>query len=364
MPIYWSILGVTAFLGVVSYYFPRPQSKLNTDNQQTTRLFFALLIFGYIIVICGLRGGIADTPVYVNHFNSLSSSFFDAFANIDTAEKGWGFWFLSGVFKSLISTDAQVWLFAIAAVSGLCVMRTLYKYSVDFPLTAFIFSATSTYMWMINGIRQFLVVAILFAFADWLFEKRTVRYIVLIVILSAIHNSVLVLIPVYFVVKFRPPWNKKILFFIVVILGCVFFADQFTDFFADATGYGDNMRETGGSSLVRVVISAVPCVLAFWKRRQIVQLDSPIMDICINMSVVTTCFYLLSSFTSGIYIGRIPIYFAMYSMLLLPWLLQKTFEKKERALLYALCIVCYVIYFIVDTSGYVYQSDVLHIPLC
>ena len=74
MPIYWSILGVTAFLGVVSYYFPRPQSKLNTDNQQTTRLFFALLIFGYIIVICGLRGGIADTPVYVNHFNSLSSS--------------------------------------------------------------------------------------------------------------------------------------------------------------------------------------------------------------------------------------------------------------------------------------------------
>lgn len=62
MPIYWSILGVTAFLGVLSYYFPRPQSKLNTDSGQSTRLFFALFIFGYIILVCGLRSDIADTP--------------------------------------------------------------------------------------------------------------------------------------------------------------------------------------------------------------------------------------------------------------------------------------------------------------
>lgn len=39
MPIYWSILGVTAFLGVLSYYFPRPQSKLNTDSGQSTAFF-------------------------------------------------------------------------------------------------------------------------------------------------------------------------------------------------------------------------------------------------------------------------------------------------------------------------------------
>jgi hypothetical protein len=112
---------------------------------------------------------------------------------------------------------------------------------------------------------------------------------------------------------------------------------------------------------MRVLVSAVPVVLAFWKRKQIKELDSPIMDICINMSVVTTCFYLLSSFTSGIYIGRIPIYFTMYGMLLLPWLLQKVFDRKERAVLYALCVICYVFYFMVDTAGLDYHSRILNL---
>ena len=357
MPIYWSILGVTAFLGVLSYYFPRPQSKLNTDSGQSTRLFFALFIFGYIILICGLRSDIADTPVYVDNFNGRTG----VFSNIDLAQKGWGFWFLSDVFKTVISSDSQVWLFVIAAVSGLCVLRTMYKHSVDFPLTIFIFVATNTYLWMINGIRQFLAAAILFAFSDWLFQKKTVRYLILILLLSTIHNSVLIMIPIYFVVISRPLWNKKIIFFIIAILGCVLFADQFTDFFAEVTGYGSNVLETGGSNIMRVLVSAVPVVLAFWKRKQIKELDSPIMDICINMSVVTTCFYLLSSFTSGIYIGRIPIYFTMYGMLLLPWLLQKVFDRKERAVLYAFCVICYIFYFMVDTAGLDYHSRVLNL---
>lgn len=361
MPIYLSILGVTAFLGVLSYYFPRPHSKLNTDSrQQSTRLFFALFIFGYIILICGLRSNMADTPVYVDNFNSRSA---DIFGSIDMGQKGWGFWFLSDVFKALVSSDSQVWLFVIAAISGLCVMRTMYKYSVDFPLTIFIFVATNTYLWMINGIRQFLAAAILFAFSDWLFQKKAARYIILILILSAIHNSVLIMIPVYFVVVSRPLWNKKIIFFIFVILGCVLFANQFTDFFAEVTGYGEYVTRTGGSSYMRVLISAVPGVIAFWKRKQIRELDSRVMDICINLSVVTACFYLLSAFTSGIYIGRIPIYFSMYAMLLLPWLLHHVFNRKERAVLYALCVICYLIYFIVDIRGQDYQSMVLNLVL-
>lgn len=360
MVIYWSMMGVTALLGVLSYYLPKNENKLKSGDQQTTRFLFAFLIFLYIIFLTGMRSSVGDTPSYILGYSNLSSDITESVQYLDTDIKGWGFWFLSAVFKSLLSpvtTDYSWWLLTIAAVSGFCVMRTLYKHSVDFPLTAFLFLGTATYQWMFNGIRQFLVAAILFAFADWIFKGKVFRYIVLIVILSSLHSSALVMIPVCIIARFRPPWNKKILFFIAVILGCVFFADNVTDFFAETAGYGTELTEGQGSSLLRVVISAVPCAIAFWKRKRIRELDSPVADVCINMSVVTTCFYLFASFTSGTYIGRIPIFFSLYSLLLIPWLIHNVFNRKERALVYALCVICYLYYFY--TTMYPYYSSAL-----
>lgn len=360
MSIYWSMMGVTALLGIISYYFPKRDNKLTGGNQQTTRFLFAFLIFGYIILMAGARSSIGDTPAYIETYNDLSSDLSASGQYFDMDLKGWGFWFLSAVFKSLlapVTTDYTWWLLTIAVICGLCVMRTLYKHSVDFPLTAFLFLGTATYQWMFNGIRQFLVASILFAFADWIFKGKILRYIVLILVLSTLHNSALVMIPICIIARFRPPWNKKILFFIAVILGCVLFADNVTDFFAEAAGYGTQLTEGQGSSLLRVVISAVPCVIAFWKRGRIRELDSPVADVCINMSVVTTCFYLLASFTSGTYIGRIPIYFSLYNLLLLPWLIHNVFNRKERALVYTLCVICYLYYFY--TTMYPYYSSVL-----
>lgn len=64
MPIYWSILGVTAFLGVLSYYFPRPQSKLNTDSGQSTRLFSPFL-YSAILSWSAACAVILPTPPYM-----------------------------------------------------------------------------------------------------------------------------------------------------------------------------------------------------------------------------------------------------------------------------------------------------------
>lgn len=47
------------------------------------------------------------------------------------------------------------------------------------------------------------------------------------------------------------------------------------------------------------------------------------------MSIVSAGIYLVSMFTSGIYIGRLPIYCSLYSYVLLPWEIKHLFNEKK-----------------------------------
>ena len=84
-----------------------------------------------------------------------------------------------------------IWLTFLGAISLLLLFfKTLYKYSIDISLSLYLFVASCTFTWLLNGIRQFLVVCILFGFIDWLIDGKKIKYIALILVLSTIHNSV------------------------------------------------------------------------------------------------------------------------------------------------------------------------------
>ena len=55
--------------------------------------------------------------------------------------------------------------------------------------------------------------------------------------------------------------------------------------------------------------------------------------------------YLVSMVTSGIYVGRLPIYTSLYGYMLLPWVIDQIFEKNSAILVKVLMIVCYLGFF-------------------
>lgn len=66
------------------------------------------------------------------------------------------------------------------------------------------------------------------------------------------------------------------------------------------------------------------------------------------MSIIGSGIYIISKIlSSGVMIGRLPIYFTMYNLILLPWLIQNLFDKNERRLIYYLMIVCYFAFSII-----------------
>lgn len=62
------------------------------------------------------------------------------------------------------------------------------------------------------------------------------------------------------------------------------------------------------------------------------------------MSILSLGIYILSVFTNGIYIGRIPISFSLYNYILLPREIETIFECRSATLIRVRMVCSYMFY--------------------
>lgn len=342
----------------------------NMIYEQRVNLFFALITFSVIIFFASLRSSVADTGAYISMFKSYPSdlSQIDGLLN-GVAKRYPGFLVLTVLLKKFTS-DYNVWFTIIAVISGICVMIPLYKYSSNFGVSAFLFMASCQFSWMFNGMRQFLVASIIFACTGLVLRRKFIPYAIIVCLLSTIHTSALILIPMYFIVT-GEPWNKRTMLFVGGIILAILFTSKFTGMLEDVvenTDYATSMEEfketDDGTSIMRIAVESVPVIIAFVYRNRIKDKLTPIIKLSINMSLVASGLYVISKIArSGIMLGRLPIYFSMYNLILLPWLIKNIFNKEEKRLVYYLMIILYLVFFyyqmVITWNGFGYASKVL-----
>lgn len=342
----------------------------NMIYEQRANLFFALMTFSVIIFFASLRSSVADTAAYVSMFKSYPNdlSQIDGLLN-GVAKRYPGFLVLTVILKKFTS-DYNVWFTIIAVISGICIMIPLYKYSSNFGVSAFLFMASCQFSWMFNGMRQFLVASIIFACTGLVLRRKFIPYTIIVCLLSTIHTSALILIPMYFIVT-GEPWNKRTMLFVGGIILAILFTSKFTGMLEDVvenTDYATSMEEfketDDGTSIMRIAVESVPVIIAFVYRNRIKDKLTPIIKLSINMSLVASGLYVISKIArSGIMLGRLPIYFSMYNLILLPWLIKNIFNKEEKRLVYYLMIVLYIAFFyyqmVVTWNGFGYASKIL-----
>lgn len=370
MIIYWSMI-LWVFLIYFVYSLTHKEEIQLTDYniqqgiQKKIPIVYAILVFGYFIFWIGMRTGVADTAAYISIFNSISKDFSEGWSEINWDGKSPGFSIFNLFFKCYISQDVQWWLMTIAIISGVCMMVVLRKYSVNFFYSSFLFITMLTYTWMMNGIRQFICVAILFVCCDWIKDGKFFKFLIAVLLLSTIHYTVLMMIPVYFVVRAKP-WSRRIaLFTIGIILICVFaepfFAGVETALSDTAyAGSTSQFEEDDGVNPIRVLFYAVPPLIAFWKKDKLAEYYDKfkLLPICINMSLVTAALYLVGMFTSGILIGRLPIYCEVYDLILIPFLLQAAFDKQDQKIVKSVYTVVMLLFFYLQSGNAYYISNI------
>lgn len=310
-----------------------------------------LMIALPLIYLAGTRTNIGDTGAYRSSFLSMDASW-NGFLNIieeDSKDKGFAVFTL--LIKMIIGNNDKLYFTIIASICIMCVVYTYKKYSCNFVMSLFLFIASSDYIqWNYNGMRQFIAVSIAFIMMDWLLEKKYLKYFILILCLSTIHASALIMIPISFIVQGKA-WNIKTVLLVMGALLAINYSDVtigfITDFMAETQYSGEvgQFLETEGTNILRVLVFCVPPLMALLFRGWIDRINSRLLNLSTNMAIASMGAYLVSSATSGIFIGRIPIYFSLYNYILLPWLVENIFDERSQKIVYAVLIGCYFIFY-------------------
>lgn len=355
---YISLLLATAIIALLEYSMRcyRPENVLGRLKFRFTWL--AAIVLALPMIYCAWQRPMhfGDTGNYFSSYIRLPVGEVGLLEYLTAYPKDFGYTVLIWMFKS-IGLDFRTVLLIIASFQIWCLLFTYRKYSSSFPLSMLLFLlSTDYYSWMWNGMRQFIAASILFVGAKYVFEKRYISYSVLILLASTFHQSALIMLPAVYLVQGRP-FNMKTLICIVGALSVLLLVDQFTDLLDSSlqgTQYANVISDykegvvgdDDGTNPFRVLVYSVPVLLAIFANQRLNDKNYGITSVSINMSIISMCIYLISMVSSGIFIGRLPIYSSLYNYILLPWEIKNYFSEKSRNFMLILMFLLYIIFYV------------------
>lgn len=352
---YWWLL-IWLFTGgiVLALYFPKHREMVCQKMEIRWGIVPAVLMAVPYIVWAGYRSdAFGDTLAYRKIYQDVPDSLSQIPQYLSEHTKDKGFSVLMSIMKSWIGSNDVVFFLIIAAFQMACVVWLFRKYSSDYWLNMFMFIVSTDYLsWMFNGIRQFVAVAIVQIAIMLVFRKKSVTAIVLILLAATIHGSALIMIPIILIIQGKA-WNRKTILMLLATIIVIAFVGRFTsmlDSMLTDTQYSDLITNEiwtsdDGTNIFRVLFYSVPALLSIVGKKYIDDANDRVVNISVNCAAVTAFLYLLARFTSGIYIGRLPIYTTLAGYICVPWLISHIFDRSSARLVKNLFIVGYLAFF-------------------
>ncbi|NOU87829.1 EpsG family protein [Paenibacillus sp. LMG 31460] len=356
MAILWVNLIVVYIASFFSRYLASPITIGPGPISFRPNKWLTAIVMVTFVLIAGLRKNIGDTFFYM-HSYTLSDFTWDEIKN----KQEIGFGILQMILKSF-TDDPQLLIFFTALVTNVLIVFVLYKYSRFFEISIYIYITSGLYIVSMNGVRQFLASAIVFAATKYLFEGKWLKYFLVVAFASTFHQSALILIPIYFIVR-RKAWTSStfVLVFLAVmlILGYNVLSDVLFSAISD-TKYSEYKEfQEGGANIIRVAIGAVPLVFAYLGRKKLREIF-PHSDYVVNMSLLN--FIVMAVATQNWIFARFTIYFGLYNVILMSWVIS-LFVKRQQKFMYFAILFFYLIYFYYEnvvTLNIIYKSDYLN----
>ena len=179
-----------------------------------------------------------------------------------------------------------------------------------------------------------------------------------------IHSTAIILIPIYFIANMKN-WGWGITSCILVTMAVVLLFPSKVNTWIDNAftnyGYLEAVEGDDGANILRVVVALVPSILAFLYRKKIREYNNNFVNVMVNFSLITAGLYAIANVSSGIYIGRLPIYTETFNILLLPFIIHKIAPKKDKPILYFCCMLGYFLFFHLQArgGGIYYTTDLI-----
>ena len=322
---------------------------LKDKGRNIQAAYFLILALVIIIGVSAFRTNIGDTSTYAGSYSNIEGRTLAE----ELEGKGDAGFYLITYYLYQISSNPQFMIFVTAFITQLLYFKFFLQYRSYLDLQVYIYIASGSYFVTMNGIRQSLAAGIVVLSTKYIIENKFKKFLIITLIATMIHQSAIIMVPIYFISRMKP-WSKKVFLMIgISVVGTLLFYEllPILEKLLEGTNYEHYIKvfQEGteqGANILRLAVAAVPLILAYIKRNKIE--DNYFNRVFINMTVVNFVF-MLFSLQTWIF-ARFTIYFSMFTFILLPSLIKNWNDKKERKLLYIMLLLCYLIFFLKEQS--------------
>jgi EpsG family len=313
-------------------------------NKKTLFYMFATIL----LLLAYFRYGIGqDYFAYEFLYSRLQFSFLDEIKyGLDAQEIG--FRTIGSLLKGM-GFSYQLYLAVFATINILYIVKLCKRYSKNPTLSLFIFFCFYYLTWVLSGIRQGVVIAVgLYYLLRCIEQKKTLKFIVIVFLLSLIHSSVIVLLILYFASKIKFTKRKLIIITVFCVVSSMipigFLISKLTwlPYYYRLypyleLGVGLNMIDFKGFGRIVFLVIAFLFYNQYCKQNEI-------SEKVINMYIVGLLLYFLFQFAEGP-AARLSIYGRVLDILVFANILYLYKEKINRLLyiyaVFALCLMTF-----------------------
>jgi len=315
----------------------KPQLKANMTitRQQMLNQAALLFIFSVLFIVSALRLNVGnDYGGYVRNMHMIVS---DAFVVTE-----FGYNWLVRIIYGMSGFENFLLVFAVIAFMTIYFfLIVMYRESENFWFTFFLFIVFGFYYQSFSTVRYYLAVAIALYSISFVFKKKWLEFVLLILVAASFHKSALVVLPFYFLASLK--WNKW------ALIGAGLFCTTFLfmqDYYLRIMlklypTYQDTDFLEGGTSIINIIRCGGILLFSLIYYRQAIR-DNVRNQFYFYCNLGAFVLYTFGSFIP--IISRIAYYLVVTHIFFLPAIVSRIENKKQRYFFITAIILAGILY--------------------
>lgn len=343
------VIGLILFFGVIFNSKNSSGFGYDSNRKKYIRIISIIMIFH-----AGLRNQAVgeDTYQYFQLFEDVKTktwlSIYEEFLNYFKFGEGKdiGYMFFQKTIQ-LFTSEFQIFLFIVAIILFSALGNFIYRNTskLNDTVLAFIIYFVMFYnVFSISAIRQSLALAAALYGYELIKKKKLFPFLILIIIASLVHKSVLIFLPFYFIAHLK----KERIFLIITFIAFPFvitFRNSIADYLKVAAGYNDYEQFEGAGTYNFTAFFLFISLIALLRRKLIVYNNNQARFYYFAFGLVLILLPMSWIHPAAL---RITMYYSIFMLLFIPEILNsfKNVSPKLQRGLYLYSILFFIFLFI------------------
>lgn len=299
-------------------------------NKDKREKLFINISFIVLIFVLSTRTPYSDMHNYINYFHSINNMSLSNFMSFD----------LELLYKVLNLIIGKIWLndrFFITIVSIITCIGPYFfikKRSKNYLLSILLFISIGTFRLQFYIIRQSIALTFLLLGLNYIDDKKTIKFLLMVIVASLFHQSALIFVLIYLLNKFKG--KTKVIISIALVFATFLLKDQLYSLigYSSYNNYMLSSIEGEGYGLFALYVLIIAFSLFFKPKKK-----EENADLCVSMSFMALILQVMSTRIS--ILSRIVYYFSN-GLIIYPVDVIESFDNKRNKMILSM-IMCAMI---------------------